>query len=350
MSEPIARRLLAGAWLGPWLAGLALFGAGWLRGVPIDPALAGLVLAASLLAGAPAALFAARCGAVLAPLRLALPAAFAMAAAGAVLWVGTEVGGALAAGFGAAGLASLWIGAAVATTARRPHARLLLAAAAGLGLALWALAGSAGVFMAIGLAGAIHGLGTAAPTALALRRPATGGAPALVGLLLALAVLAGPFGIWLAGDDALAAAMALLVALPGLGALAALPEGNPWRLGLAVLLTQALATNLALFIVAAPVAADLLPVASLGTFRWALLGGGFLPVFCALLAAPLAARPPRALLPLAVLGTLGLALPAMIGPAGLLLAPLAGILAAAFGAMLWPTHLADPENRDAARA
>ncbi|MGG5809471.1 hypothetical protein, partial [Falsiroseomonas sp. CW058] len=96
--------------------------------------------------------------------------------------------------------------------------------------------------------------------------------------------------------------LALLVALPGLGVVAAGPRGSAARLGAALLLLGAAAVLLGLMVEGAPVAAGLIPPEALWSFRLAMLGAGFVPVLAALVAAiadragPAWALPPLLLL------------------------------------------------------
>lgn len=313
-------RLVAGAWFGPVLAVLLVFALGLVVGAPVPAGLIGLVVAASLLAGAPAALVVARSGAVLGPLSLALPAAAALGAAGAWLLAGPQANVMIAASLAAAGFAALWTAGGAASA--RLAWPMPVAALVALCLVLVLRRDAAGVLIAGGLGAAVLGLCLAMPAALTPRRMQGGLRPAGLGLLLAGAVLAGP----MSGVAALEQVLALVVALPGLGVLMATPSMAPFRLGVALLLVQALVTFMALLMPGAAVALGLLPAEALENFRWALLGAGFLPVFCALAAALLPRG--KGVLALGAFAVLAAGLPLLLGPIGLLAAPILGILLA----------------------
>ena len=384
-------RLVAGAWFGPVLAVLLVFALGLVVGAPVPAGLIGLVVAASLLAGAPAALVVARSGAVLGPLSLALSAAAALGAAGAWLLAGPQANVMIAASLAAAGFAALWTAGGAASA--RLAWPMPVAALVALCLVLVLRRDAAGVLIAGGLGAAVLGLCLAMPAALTPRRMQGGLRPAGLGLLLAAAVLAGPMsgvaaleqvlalvaalpglgvlmatpsmapfrlgvalllvqalvtfmallmpgaavalGLLLAGAvlagpmsgvAALEQVLALVVALPGLGVLMATPSMAPFRLGVALLLVQALVTFMALLMPGAAVALGLLPAEALENFRWALLGAGFLPVFCALAAALLPRG--KGVLALGAFAVLAAGLPLLLGPIGLLAAPILGILLA----------------------
>lgn len=316
-SEPLilgpAGALAAGAWLGPGLA--ALLGLLLLRlaGAGGEFLVLLLVVALSLLLGAPVALLAALRGSVALPLGLAAAAAvvlgFALLSGMDRLPLAQAVPGAMA----AAALCLLWVGLGVAAAyGLPPLAALAAGVALGLLLAL-AIGGLAGAFWGLGAGAAVAGFRAALPALAAPRRPrrAAPAGPVLAGLALALAVLAGPLAAHLLEGRLMGTSLPLLVALPGL-ALVALARGlTPFGLGTWLLALQALAVALGLAIGTAPAAAGLIPAQSLGGFRLALLGAAFLPAF-AVLQATLLSR--QALAP-AILSALLLALlSAGLGP------------------------------------
>jgi hypothetical protein len=308
-----AGALAAGAWLGPGLAVLAGLLLLRLAGAGAEFLALAVVMALSLVLGAPVAVLAALRGIVALPLGLA--AAMAAAAGFAVLF-GIDrlpLAQALPGAMAAAALCLLWVGLAVAA-AHGLSPLLALAAGLGLGLLLaLAIGGLAGAFWGLGAGAAVAGFRAAVPGLAAPRRQAARGAtgPALAGLALALAVLAGPVSAHLLQGRLMGSSLALLVALPGLG-LVALARGlTPFGLGTRLLALQALAVVLGLVIGAAPAAAGLIPAEGLGGFRLALLGAAFLPAFAVLQATLLS----RAGLAPAILSALMLAgLSAGLGP------------------------------------
>lgn len=319
MSPPLGMRLVAGAWLGPGLGALGLLALGLLVGVPLAPGTIALVVAASLLAGAPGAVVAAQHGAVAALLGLVLPTAAVLAAAGTWLLADAGAGEMIAAGLAAAGLTALWLAGAVPARLAWPVPLAALAASA---LLLALRRDEAMVLLAAGTGAALLGLGLLIPRAMAPQRLRGGLRPAGLGLLLALAALAGPAS----GVAAQEQMLALLVALPGLGLLMAAPALAPFRLGLALLAVQAMAGFMALLMPGAVVALGLLPAEALGDFRWALLGAAFLPVFCALAGALLPGA--AGLAALAGFAMLAAGMPLLLGAAGLLAAPILAIVLA----------------------
>ncbi|NKE43966.1 hypothetical protein HB662_04200 [Roseomonas frigidaquae] len=330
----VAGALVAGAWLGPvlaMLAGLALLA---LLGVEGEFISLLFVVALSLLAGAPAAMLAARRGVLGRPLGLATGGAGLAAFALFHLLDGLPVAEALAGALASAALALLWVGLGVAAGFGLPPLAGL-AAGALLGAALaWLVGGLAGAFWGLALGAALAGFLAAAPAAAAPPRLRPGEARVLAGqgaagLALALAVLAGPLMAYGTDGKLMAVALALPVALPGLLLLAATRGLAPLPLATALLGLQALAVALGLVIGGAPAAAGWVSVEGLPAFRLALLGAGFLPAFAALAAALLERRSPRS----AVLAALVLAvLSAGLGPLlGLLQPELAD-----FGALAAP--------------
>lgn len=318
MTRPIPG-LVARAWLGPGLAALLLLGLGLGTGLQLPEALIGLVVAASVIVGAPAAVLVAQTGAVLGVLRLALPVATLLGVGGAWL-LGLEGLGLVGAGLGATGLAVLWMAGGAAPGRLAWPIPLAALGAAGLLLALRPEPTT--MLVAAGLGAAILGLALLMPLALVPRGLRGGGNSILLGLMLAGAVLAGPAS----GVAVQEQVLGLLVAIPGLGLLVAAPLLAPFRLGLVLLAVQALVTFLALLIPGAAAALGLLPAEALGDFRWALLGAGFLPVFCALAAALLPGR--AGLFALGGFALLAGGLPLAIGAIGLLAAPILAILLA----------------------
>lgn len=356
--RPGAGLVVAGAWVGPFLAvalGAALlrlaarpFGDGAADGASIGPSDFGLlafVVAASVLAGVPAAVLAVFRGAVVAPAGIAavvaaLGAMALLRAEGAALPVSTPL--VFATGLAAAALAVLWVGLAVA---RVKGASLWLPGLLGLGAALACamMAGSehdgaqgAAVVMmlALALGAAVVALPGAAAGAFTTAPLHAGTAPALAGIAIALAVVAGPGAALLAGGPTAALTLALLVAMPGLLLVASLRGSAPLpplRLATGLLLLQALVVVLALAAEGAPVAAGLMPAEELPVFRAALLGAAFLPVLAVLLAVLLAAGA----FTHAGLAALALALPHAFAAAhgsafGVLLAPVAATALAAW--------------------
>ncbi|MGG5890005.1 hypothetical protein ACLF3G_22995 [Falsiroseomonas sp. HC035] len=347
-----AGALAAGAWLGPGLAALAGLLLLRLAGAGGEFLALFIVVALSLLLGAPVALLAALRGTVALPLGLA--AAGAAAAAFALLF-GLDrlpLAQALPGAMAAAALCLLWVGLGIAAAYGLPP---LAALAAGLGLGLLlalGIGGLAGAFWGLGAGAAVAGFRAAVPALAAPRRagrPALrrGVGPAFAGLALALAVLAGPVSAHLLQGRLMGTSLALLVALPGL-ALVVLARGlTPFGLGTRLLALQALAVALGLAIGSAPAAAGLLPAEGLAGFRLALLGAAFLPAFAVLQATLLS----RAALAPAILSALLLAgLSAGLGPllalAGPHLAPAGGfaapVLATGFAFLL---VLRNPETK-----
>jgi len=315
--------LIAGAWLGPLLAVSVLWGLGHRGDAGLPLPLIGMVVAASLLAGAPAALIAGREGAVTGPLGLATALGFAFGAGACWFAVAEDAGLALASGLAASGLAALWIAGGVAAYRPVRSWPALIAALIGLVALGWLFPGPAGALVAVGAAAAMAGLGGVAHLAFSPQRARGAVRPALLGLALALAVLAGPM------VQGMAPILALIVALPGFGVLLATRDMAPLRLGIALLMIQALATFLALAMQGAVVALGLLPAEALEAFRWALLGAGFLPVFCALAAGAMARGDGAAMMVLGTYAVLSAVAPLLLGPIGLLLAPLGAIMLAA---------------------
>jgi hypothetical protein len=345
--------LVAGAWFAPWTAGLLMLALARLQGVALAPDLVGALLAASLIAAAPSALLAALRGAALVP--LGVSGVLALALGGVVARIGFELDAEMAvtAAMATSGLAALWIGGGAAAAQGMLHWRFVVLALPAMLLTVWLLPGPQGVLLGVALGGAVAGLGFAVPLAIApppLRRITL---PMLLGLMLVAAVLAPAIVAAATGDAAgpLALALALLPALPGL-AVCMLARGvAPFRLGIALLALQAVVTGLALVAPGAPVAAGWIPAEALETFRWALLGAGFLPVFCALVAGVMAGPASGlALLPLGALLALSSVLPGAIGPVGLLLAPLGAIAAAVLAALAATAALRREETTDAVGA
>ncbi|MDO9500264.1 hypothetical protein [Falsiroseomonas sp.] len=325
--------LVAGAWLGPvlaMLAGLALLA---LLGVQGEFLTLLIVVALSLLAGAPAAVLAARRGLVGWPLGLATGCAGLSAFALFHGLDGLPVAQALAAALAGAALALLWVGLGVAAGfGLSPVPGLAMGALAGVVLA-WLIGGVAGAFGGLALGAALAGFLAAMPAAtVPVRlRPCEARAlamQALAGLALALAVLAGPFSAYLLDGPVMVVTLALLAALPGLLLLAASRGVAPLALATGLLGLQALAVALGLVVGGAPAAAGWVPAEALGDYRLALLGAGFLPAFAALVAALLGRQVLGAVLAAlllavlsAVLGPLlGLVQPGL-GPFGALAAP-----------------------------
>lgn len=308
--------LVAGAWLGPGLVALLGFGMLRLVGAQADVTCLLAAIALSLLAGGPAALLVARHG------WLGWPAGLACLGAGlgalALLRVVERLSGmeALAGGLASAALALLWIGLGVAAGfGLPPLLGLVLGVVVGAALA-WLLGGLGGVFWGMAMGAALAGFLATVPAAAAPARPRLGegrvlAGSALVGLALALAVLAGPVAAMVLGRAPMTLVLALVVALPGLGLLVAARDVAPLPLATALLGLQAMSVAGGLLIGTAPAAIGLLPTEALPAFRLAVLGAGFLPAFAALVAALLGRANPRA----AVLAALALALlSAGLGP------------------------------------
>jgi len=310
--------LVAGAWLGPvlaMLAGLALLA---LLGVQGEFLSLLFVVALSLLAGAPAAVLAARRGLVGWPLGLASGAAGLAAFALFHGLDGLPVAEAMAAALASAALALLWVGLGVAAGfGLSPLAGLALGALTAAVLA-WLVGGLAGAFGGLALGAALAGFLAAAPAAASPVRLRPGEAralavQALAGLALAVAVLAGPFSAYLLGGPVMAVTLAMLAALPGLLLLAASRGMAPLPLATGLLGLQALAVALGLVVGGAPAAAGWVSVEALGAYRLALLGAGFLPAFAALVAALLGRHVVGAMLAALVLAVLSAGLGPLLG-------------------------------------
>jgi hypothetical protein len=304
--------LAAGAWLGPGL--VALLGVVLLRlaGAQGDFLAVLGVVGLSLLAGAPVACLAVMRRPLAVPLGLAAAAASAAGFAGLAGLDGLPLAQALPGAVATAALSLLWVGLAVAAALGLPP---LAGLAAGLALGMllaFGIGGLAGAFWGIGAGAALAGFRAVVPALAVPAWPAGNPlAPAVAGLALALAVLAGPISAHLLEGRLMGATLPLLVALPGL-ALVALARGlSPFGLGTWLLGLQALAVALGLAIGTAPAVAGLVPAEGLGGFRLALLGAAFLPAFAAMQAALLS----RAGLAPAILSALLLALlSAGLGP------------------------------------
>ncbi|MGX9963293.1 hypothetical protein ACVFYP_08210 [Roseomonas sp. F4] len=320
MIQGAAGALAAGAWLGPMLAVLTGFGLLRLAGVEGGLILLASVVGLSLLAGAPAAVLAARRGLVATPLGLAAGLALVVGFALFHLDDRLPVAQALPAALATAALAVLWGGLAVTAALglspwRELGAGLLLAA----GLA-FGLGGMAGAFWGLAAGAALTGFLLAAPAGPAdpRLRPRQMAGPTIAGLALALAVLAQPFVTFLLGGPLMVPALALLVALPGLLLVALARSLPPFGLATALLALQALSVAMALLLGGAPAVAGVLPEEALHAYRLALLGAAFLPAFAALQAALLS----RASARLAILAALALAvLSAGLGPLLALVVP-----------------------------
>ncbi|MBU8538444.1 hypothetical protein [Falsiroseomonas tokyonensis] len=291
--------LVAGAWLGPALAALA--GLALLRLAGISGEFLGLliIIGLSLLAGAPAALLAARRGLQGLPLGLAMGGAGLAAFLQLHLVDRLGLAEAVPGGLAAAALVLLWTGLTLAAGFGLPPLAGLAAGLLAGGLLAWGLGGLAGGFGGLALAAAIAGFvatvpAAALPLGLPRRLPRGGTDPVLAGLALALAVLAGPLSTYLLGGPLMAVTLALLVALPGLVFVALARDLAPLPLATRLLGLQAMAVVLGLVIGSAPAAAGLVAADSLPAYRLALLGAGFLPAFAALLAALLAREAPGA--------------------------------------------------------
>lgn len=325
--------VVAGAWLAPlgalW-SGLALL---QLAGGGAPEPLA-LAVGLSLLAGAPAFGVAAARGVVTLPTGLAALAGIAAAAAFGLGALRMETREVLELAGATAGLAALW--AALGGGAGMGRA---VGAGALLALALGPLLGGVGGALAgLGLGAGVAAVLAAAPAAMTEGRLRGAWPPALLGLVTALAVVAAPAVAAINGEGAAVAVLALLVALPGLGVVAASREGSPARLGMALLVLGALTAGLAIAVGSAPAAAGLIPAGAIGRFRFAVLGAAFLPVLAALLGA-LVARGAvvLAMAPLLLLATLSAAAPFALGGTAWqgfegLAAP---VLATALAAWLW---------------
>lgn len=337
--RPGAGLVAAGIWLGPLLA-LALGGAlQHLAGGGAWGALLAPVIAASILAGAPAAMLAAFRGSVAGPAGVAALAG-GLAAMALLLADGMTLPLAATGALSAAALVALWVGL---VAARAHGAFLLLPGAVGAAAALaWAAAGtgSGTGLLALGLGAALAALPGVAAGALLPVKLRAGTGPVLAGMAMALAALAGPGVALLRDGPAAALALAPLVAVPGLALVAArrlplpgLPPLGlpPLRLATLLLALQALVVVLALAAEGAPVAAGLMPAEQLPAFRAALLGAAFLPVFAALLAVLLArdafGRAALAALLFALLAALASAIDSATG---MLLAPIAATAVAAW--------------------
>ncbi|SFK23426.1 hypothetical protein [Falsiroseomonas stagni] len=324
----------AGIWLGPLLA-LLLGGAlQHLAGGGAWGALLAPVIAASILAGAPAAMLAAFRGSVAGPAGVAALGG-GLAAMALLLADGTTLPLAATGALSAAALVALWVGL---VAARAHGASLLLPGAVGAAAALaWVAAGtgSGTGLLALGLGAALAALPGVAAGALLPVKLRAGTGPVLAGMAMALAAVAGPGVALLRDGPAAALALAPLVAVPGLALVAAhrlpLPGLHPLRLATLLLALQALVVVLALAAEGAPVAAGLMPAEQLPAFRAALLGAAFLPVFAALLAVMLArdafGRAALAALLFALLAALATAIDSATG---MLLAPLAATAVAAW--------------------
>ncbi len=292
---PASGALVAGAWLGPALAALA--GLALLRLAGVRGEFLGLliIIGLSLLAGAPAALLAARQGLQGVPLGLAMGGAGLAAFLQLHLVDRLGMAEAVPGGLAAAALVLLWSGLGIAAGLGLPPLAGRVAGVLAGGVLAWGLGGLAGGFAGLALAAAVAGFVAAVPAA-ALPQRLPRGAPGLLvaGLALALAVLAGPLATYLLGGPLLAVTLALLVALPGLVFVALARGLAPLPLATRLLGLQAMAVVLGLAIGTAPAAAGLLPADALPAYRLALLGAGFLPAFAALLAALLARDAPGA--------------------------------------------------------
>ncbi len=276
---------LALLWIAPLMALACLQGLLLLGGQGGTSGLALPVVGASVLAGMPAA--------VLAIWRrtAALPAALAASAGaalgGAVLARAPELAppDLVAGASAAAALAVLWVALGLASA--REAVPALLAAA------LIALCSAVAGGLAPGLGGLALGAGSAAmmaaaPAAAALEPRQRGFAgPLAFGLLAALAVLAAPAGALLGGTWPMVPVLGLVVALPGLGLLAAARQATP-RLAAALLVLEGCVVVLGLAALGLPAALGLLPGEALLPLRFALLGAAFLPAFATLLAERLA--------------------------------------------------------------